>query len=87
MNRTLPEPLMKKAERLAIERGFDSVTDYLSDLLEREESPAHPFADREAEVESALLEGLASGPATPMTAEDWNELKRRVVEVHAAKAP
>ncbi len=87
MNRVLPEPLLQKAERLATERGYETISDYLSDLLEREDSPGHPFAGREAEVEAALLEGLASGPAEPMTADDWQDLKRRVVEIHAVKNP
>jgi antitoxin ParD1/3/4 len=33
---------------------------------------------RKQEVEALLIEGLDSGPAAPMTAEDWAALKRRV---------
>lgn len=87
MNRTLPEPLIQKAERLAIEHGFDTVTDYLSDLLEREESPAHPFAGREAEVEESLLNAMESGPSTPLTADDWARWRNRIFEVHAKNQP
>jgi antitoxin ParD1/3/4 len=37
---------------------------------------------REAEdyLESLLLEGLASGEAKPMTPEDWDSLRRNVLE-------
>jgi hypothetical protein len=43
----------------------------------------NPFAERETEVETAILEAIASGPATPMTDEIWQELHRRVREVHS----
>src|SRR5947209_6081026 len=31
---------------------------------------------RQREIEALLIEGLDSGPATPMTAEDWQALRR-----------
>jgi hypothetical protein len=34
---------------------------------------------RKREIETLLVEGLDSGPATPMTAEDWAALRQRVV--------
>ena len=30
------------------------------------------------EIEALLIEGLDSGPATPMTPEDWSALRQRV---------
>ena len=83
MNRVLPEPLLQKAERLATERGYETISDYLSDLLEREDSPGHPFAGREAEVEASLLKALEDGPLTPLTADDWARWRRRIFEVHS----
>jgi hypothetical protein len=35
------------------------------------------------ELEAKLREALESGPATPMTREDWDELRRRVWEREA----
>jgi hypothetical protein len=40
---------------------------------------------RKQEIEAKLLEALEGGPATPMTREDWDELKRRVWERHAGR--
>jgi antitoxin ParD1/3/4 len=35
---------------------------------------------RKQEIEALLIEGLNSGPAAPMTAEDWAEIRREVRE-------
>lgn len=87
MNRVLPEPLLQKVERLATERGYETISDYLSDLLEREESPGHPFAGREAEVEESLLKAMEGGPSTPLTSDDWARWRRRIFEIHSKSQP
>ena len=40
--------------------------------------------EAEAELEALLLEGLHSGPATPLTAEDWAAVDRNLEE-HIAR--
>ena len=86
MQFTLPEPIIRKAERLAQDRGFATVSEYLSELVQEDESQAEPFAGGKAEVEAALLAGLDSGPATEMTSGDWGELKRRVRDFHGKQS-
>jgi len=54
-------------------------------LLEQRESQA---AAERRRVEALLLEGLDSGPSSPMTADDWDEIERegkRLIE--ARKVP
>ena len=34
--------------------------------------------EAQARLDALLQEGLDSGPATPMTAEDWSEIRREV---------
>jgi len=85
MQITLPEPIFQKAERIAAERGFPSVGAYVSELVESDESLVSPFRNGDAEVEAALLAGLASSPSSPLERSDWDELRRRVVELHAKK--
>lgn len=41
-------------------------------------SNSHAPQDRER-IEELLLEGLDSGPATPMTKRDWDELRKLIV--------
>jgi hypothetical protein len=38
-------------------------------------------------LEAKLSEALSSGPATPMTREDWDTLERRVWERHHQDHP
>ena len=57
-----------------------------------EEAASRTLTDAEWErynrrLESLLIEGLDSGPATPMVAEDWAELHRRVEARLARKDP
>jgi hypothetical protein len=69
-----------------MDRGFATVGDYVSDLVQNDAAIESPFQTRKTEVEAALLAGLASSPATPLERADWNELRRRVMEVHIKKA-
>jgi len=36
-----------------------------------------------SDIDGALLEGLASGPAEEWTAEDWSAMKERVISRHS----
>jgi antitoxin ParD1/3/4 len=65
------------AEAQAAEGGYRSVSKYLEDLLRAERR-----RKAEEELEKLILEAEASGPPTPMTREDWDNLKRRVWERH-----
>jgi antitoxin ParD1/3/4 len=38
------------------------------------------LAKRKREIEALLVEGLNSGPATPMTAEEWQHIRRELRE-------
>ena len=99
---SLPEPVHSSAEVLAAEAGFQTVEEYIIDLvcrdLERRRKEDPDFLLRQAmagdngpasvsdeslqrrkqEIEALLLEGLRSGPAAPMAAEDWAALRQRV---------
>jgi hypothetical protein len=73
-----------KAEQQAALRGFPTVSDYVVSLLEQDEPTASAQQiSTIAQLEAALTEGLTSKSAD-LTQQDWLELKRRVLEVHAA---
>lgn len=91
MNISLPATLRQRlAERL--ERlGYGSASEYVRELIRGD-------LMREAieKVDALLLEGIHSGPATPMTERDWKELRRaasrpptkpRHAQAHARPAP
>jgi len=77
---SLPDDIIRRAESQAAQKGFASLAEYLVELVDQD---TDPFAGRTAEVEAALLEGIASGPATEMKDDDWQELRRRVREIHS----
>jgi antitoxin ParD1/3/4 len=75
MNLSLPEPMMRFVEEEARRGGFGTVGDYVHSLIREAQVRA-----AKRELDTKLLEGIESGPATPMTGEDWDELERRVRE-------
>jgi antitoxin ParD1/3/4 len=62
------------AETQAAESGYRSVSKYLEDLLRAERR-----RKAEEELEKLILEADASGPATPMTREDWDRLREKAM--------
>lgn len=79
--------LSQKLEQFIDERvqsgRFNSATEVVRaglSLLEQEEKRNNfTFSTRE-ELEQKLIEGLDSGPAIPMTKEDWQALRARVLD-------
>lgn len=72
---SLPETLREFVEEQVRSGGYGTPSDYLETLVREAKLRA-----AKRELESQLIEGLDSGPATPMTDGDWEELKRRVWE-------
>jgi antitoxin ParD1/3/4 len=76
---SLPEALKEYVQRRVAEGAFSDPGDHVGALIREDRK-----RQAEARLEALLLEGLDSGPATPMTAEDWREI-RAEVEAHIAK--
>src|SRR5437879_6170807 len=90
---SLPDSLHAAAQQQAALAGLCNVDDYVADLVRREaqvqvdgpdSSTVEALQLRKQEIEAVLSEGLDSGPATPMTPEDWSALRQRV-EARLAK--
>ena len=73
----LPEPLRQFVEERVAEGGYGTPDGYLLALVREDQK-----RQAKAKLEALLLEGLDSGPATPMTDEDWDEMRRRFDERH-----
>lgn len=67
----LPDDVRLFAENYAKHKGFATVNDFITALVAEAK-------DRQVRLESELLEGLDSGPATEKSAEDWTQLRSRV---------
>ena len=72
---SLPDEMMAFVESRAAEEGFGSVSAYLCALI-------RDLQKRQAKrnLEAKLREAIESGPAEPMTREDWDELERNALE-------
>jgi antitoxin ParD1/3/4 len=72
MNISLPDDMKAFVEDEAAKKGFGTVSEYvraiIRDVQERQ-------AERER-LDAFLIEGLDSGPATPLTKKDWERIRR-----------
>lgn len=71
MNVSLPDDLKVFVDEQVATGGYGTTSEYIRELIRE----ARKQAARQR-VETLLLEGLNSGPATPMTDEYWENLKR-----------
>lgn len=71
---SLPDEDRAFIEQEAARRGFGSVQEYMSALIRDDRKRQ----DARRRVDGLLVEGLDSGPATPMTREDWDDIRREV---------
>ena len=72
---SLPDLLKSFAEDQAAREGFGSVSEYLEAKLREAQ-----VREAKKDLEAKLREGIESGPAVPMTREEWDELERCVWE-------
>jgi antitoxin ParD1/3/4 len=77
MNISLPEEMKAFVEAQMAQEGYASASEYLRALIRE----AQKRTARQA-LEAKFREALESGPATPMTREDWDKLERHVWERH-----
>ena len=77
---SLGPELMSRIESAAQCNGL-AVPDYIIGVVEQ--AVSEPEDDEE--LEALLLEGINSGPATPMTRQDWDDIKTRSLARIAAK--
>ena len=73
MNIALSAKLKAFVQREVRRRGYSSVSEYVRELIRGE------FERQElTRLEAEIIKGIKSGPATPMTPENWQALRREV---------
>lgn len=72
MNISLPAPLKSWVERQVTLRGYSTASEFVRDVLRREQAAA-----ARARVDEHLLESLDSGPARPMERKDWDQIRAK----------
>lgn len=71
MNISLPDAMRKFVERQAKKEGFGTVSEYMRSLIRDVQKHQAKQA-----LEAKLKEGLESGPAAPLTPEEWDAIER-----------
>ena len=81
MNVSLPKSLRSFVEERISSSAYTSASEYVRELIrkDRERQAAH------GRLEELLLEGLASGPASEWTEDDWASIRERVTKRLEAK--
>ena len=75
MNISLPDEMRAFIEAEMATEGFASASEYLRTLIREAQKRRAKLA-----LEEKFREALESGPATPMTKEDWVALRREALE-------
>jgi antitoxin ParD1/3/4 len=75
MNISLPDEMKSFVETQMAEEGYASASEYLRALIREAQKRRAKQA-----LEAKLIEGLESGPATPMTREDWAALRAEAID-------
>ncbi len=70
MNIALPEPLRAYVARRVESGDYGNTSEYVRDLIRKDQRE-----QRLNSLRALVQDGLASGPATPDTQADWDELR------------
>ena len=81
MNISLPNPMKEFVEAEVTQGGYSTASEYFRDLLREAQK-----RKGQEKLEALLLEGLDSGPSTPMTPQDWQDIRQEVRKRVALRA-
>ncbi|MEA5566779.1 type II toxin-antitoxin system ParD family antitoxin [Anabaena sp. UHCC 0399] len=75
INISLPDTMRAYIEEQVAQGGYSSVSEYFRELVRQDQKQR-----AKQRLETMLLEGLNSGNATEMTAQDWEDIHQAVHE-------
>jgi antitoxin ParD1/3/4 len=75
INVSLPDEMKAFVENPAAKEGFGTTSEYLRSVIREVQKRQAKQA-----LEAKLREATESGPAEPMTREDWDEIEREGLE-------
>jgi antitoxin ParD1/3/4 len=82
MNISLPDEMKAFIEAQMAAEGFASASEYLRGLIREAQRRQAKQA-----LEGKFREAIESGPATPMTREDWDSIEREATDRWASEQP
>ena len=75
MNISLPDTMRTYIEEQVDQGAYSSVSEYFRELVRQDQKQK-----ANERLQTILLEGLNSGNATEMTAQDWEDIRQTVSE-------
>lgn len=75
MNISLPDTMRTYIEEQVAQGAYSSVSEYFRELVRQDQKQK-----ANERLQTMLLEGLNSGNATEMTAQDWKDIRQTVSE-------
>ncbi len=79
MNVSLPDQMKDFVETQAQKEGYGTVSEYLRSIIREVQK-----RDAKQAFEAKLKEGLESGPAAPLTSQEWDAIEREGLELAAS---
>ncbi|MEO1185440.1 MAG: type II toxin-antitoxin system ParD family antitoxin [Cyanobacteria bacterium J06636_27] len=73
INISLPDTMRDYIEKQVVDGGYSTISEYFRELVRQDQKRR----DKEY-LETLLLEGLNSGSATPLTEQDWDDIRQAV---------
>lgn len=73
LNVSLPDALREFVETRVAEGHYSTADDYLRDLVREDQR-----RNAQDHLDALLQDGMVSGPAAPMTAQDWQDIRAEV---------
>ena len=75
MNISLPDTMRDYIEEQVAQGGYSSASEYFRELVRQDQKQR-----ANERLQTMLLEGLNSGNATEMTAQDWEDIRQALRE-------
>lgn len=73
MNISLPDSMRTYVEEQVASGGYSTVSEYFRELVRQDQK-----SKAQERLETLLLEGINSGTATEITAQDWEDIRQAV---------
>lgn len=73
MNISLPDSMRTYVEEQVASGGYSTVSEYFRELVRQDQK-----CKAQERLETLLLEGIDSGTATEITAQDWEDIRQAV---------
>lgn len=80
LNVSVPKAMKEYVKERVKTGGYGNTSEYVRDLIRGEQKE-----QAKKELEALIMEGINSGPSTPMTKEDWQQLRDDIQEAVKSK--